>query len=83
MTNITALTRCTAKNLIPGPIPPDGAAPVDMISVLLAVQTPSQTTGLTGSVSLTYSLADDQLQLGNYYDMQIKEGTAPLNTKKT
>jgi hypothetical protein len=82
MTNIKALTRCTSKNLMPGMIPPDGGVPADMLSVVLQVQQPSPATGLSGSITLTYSLADDQLQLGNYYEMTLVD-SAPPPAKKT
>jgi len=81
MANITATLRCTAKNLIPGMTPPDGGTPADIISAMLQVQQPSPTTGLSGTVTLTYSLADDQLMLGNYYEMTLVDGVAPVGKK--
>jgi len=72
-------TRCTNKSLMQGAIPPGGTTPADQINASLQIVDDTNTT--SGSINLTYPLANDQLQIGNYYDMTLVDGIAPVKAE--
>ena len=81
--NITAKTRCTNKNLMTGATPPGGGSPTDMVSASLQVIADTANPDMSGSVSLTYPLVGDTVQIGLYYDMTLIDGVAPTAAKKS
>jgi hypothetical protein len=70
--NFTALLRCTNKNLSQS-----GTTADSVTSSLSVVPDSSQTQPVTGSVTLSYPLSSDQIQLGSYYQMNLIDGTPP------
>jgi hypothetical protein len=81
-TNITVTARCTQKNLGQGSIPPGGGTATEetVSAQMQIVSDASNSNSITGTIYLTYPLADDTIMVGNYYSLTIVDGTAPSKT---
>jgi hypothetical protein len=53
-----------------------------MVSATLQVIADTANPDMSGNVALTYPLAGDTVQVGNYYDMTLIDGVAPTAAKK-
>jgi hypothetical protein len=54
-----------------------------MVSASLQVIADTANPDMSGSVSLTYPLTGDTVQIGLYYDMTLIDGVAPTAAKKS
>jgi hypothetical protein len=79
--SLTLKVRCSNKNLIQGYVPPGGGtAQPDTVNATFAIIESSVASLTTGTVTFTYALTDDQFIIGNYYDMTMADGVAPVRT---
>jgi len=78
--NVTASTRCTNKNLFTSSSP--GGGSTDSINATLQFQPSSGSQVTSGTVTLAMTLANDVLKVGNYYDVTIADGAAPLSAEE-
>ena len=71
-TNMTFTVRCTSKTLQADPANPGSEKTFAQMTV-----DPGTTGTMTGNVGLIYDSADDTLQVSNYYNVTMVDGTAP------